>query len=211
MKNIGNVFILGDSYSTFEGYIPEGYSPFYTKDAEYTNVNDVKDTWWHRLLSETESNLVRNSSWSGTTICHTGYNGEDYCEISFTGRFDKLANDGYFEKNKIDTFFLFGGTNDSWADSPIGKMLHSDWTKEDLYNVLPAIGYIFSRINEVLKDTRIICIINSELKSVITDALKDTATRYGVECVMLKDIDKIEGHPTILGMEQIKNQVLDVL
>ncbi|MBE7050324.1 MAG: hypothetical protein E7394_06075 [Ruminococcaceae bacterium] len=211
MKNIGNVFILGDSYSTFEGYIPEGYSPFYTKDAEYTNVNDVKDTWWHRLLSETESNLVRNSSWSGTTICHTGYNGEDYCEISFTGRFDKLANDGYFEKNKIDTFFLFGGTNDSWADSPIGKMLHSDWTKEDLYNVLPAIGYIFSRINEVLKDTRIICIINNELKSVITDALKDTAKRFGIECVMLKDIDKIEGHPTILGMEQIKNQVLDVL
>lgn len=211
MKNIGNVFILGDSYSTFEGYIPEGYSPFYTKDAQYTNVNDVKDTWWHRLLSETESNLVRNSSWSGTTICHTGYNGEDYCEISFTGRFDKLVNDGFFEKNKIDTFFLFGGTNDSWADSPIGKMLHSDWTKEDLYNVLPAIGYIFFRIKEVLKNTRIICIINNELKSVITDALKDTATRYGVEYVMLKDIDKTDGHPTILGMEQIKNQVLDIL
>ncbi len=211
MKKIGNVFILGDSYSTFEGYIPKGYSPFYTKDAEYTNVNDVKDTWWHRLLSETESNLVRNSSWSGTTICHTGYNGEDYCEISFTGRFDKLANDGFFEKNKIDTFFLFGGTNDSWADSPIGEMLHSGWTKDDLYNVLPAIGYIFFRIKEVLKNTRIICIINNELKSVITDALKDTATRYGIEFLMLKDIDKIEGHPTILGMEQIKNQVLDIL
>ena len=28
MKN-KNVFIIGDSYSTFEGYIPEGYACFY--------------------------------------------------------------------------------------------------------------------------------------------------------------------------------------
>lgn len=211
MKKLGKVFILGDSYSTFEGYIPEGYSPFYTKTAKHTEVNDVKDTWWHRLLSETESELVRNSSWSGTTICHTGYEGEDRCEISFTGRLDKLINAGYFKENKIDTFFFFGGTNDSWADSPIGEMMLSGWTKEDLYNVLPAIGYIFQRMADELKGVRIVCILNNELKSVITDALRDSAIRHNFEFVELKDIDKVEGHPTILGMEQIKNQVLEVL
>ena len=27
-----NVFILGDSYSTFEGYVPEGYISYYRPD-----------------------------------------------------------------------------------------------------------------------------------------------------------------------------------
>ncbi len=211
MKKLGNVFILGDSYSTFEGYIPEGYSPFYTKDAEYTKVNDVTQTWWHLLFSETESNLLRNSSWSGTTICHTGYEGLDRCEISFSGRFDKLVESGYFKENKIDTFFLFGGTNDSWADSPIGEMMYSDWTKEDVYKVLPAIGYLFQRMKDNLPGVRIICIINNELKEVITDAMRECAIRHGFEYVELSNVEKYEGHPTILGMEQIKNQILDII
>ena len=211
MKKLGNVFILGDSYSTFEGYIPEGYSPFYTKTAAYTKVNDVTQTWWHLLLSQTESNLLRNSSWSGTTICHTGYEGEDRCEISFSGRFDKLVESGYFKENKVDTFFLFGGTNDSWADSPIGEMMYSDWTKEDVYNVLPAIGYLFQRMKDNLPGVRIICIINNELKEVITDAMRECAIRHGFEYVELSNVEKDEGHPTILGMEQIKDQILDII
>ena len=31
-KPIQNVMIFGDSYSTFEGYIPEGYAFYYKND-----------------------------------------------------------------------------------------------------------------------------------------------------------------------------------
>lgn len=45
MIEIGNVMILGDSFSTFEDYIPDGYATYYTKVGhENTDVNDVTQT-----------------------------------------------------------------------------------------------------------------------------------------------------------------------
>lgn len=209
MINIGNTFILGDSYSTFEGYIPEGYIAYYKKAGrEETDVTLVDQTWWHMLLEETESTLVRNCSYSGTTICHTGYNGADCKNISFVARFEKLLSENFFGENKIDTFLLFGGTNDSWADSPIGELTWSDWKTEELYSVLPAFCYLIHKIRTNLPETRVVCILNTELKPVITDNFKIVCEKYGVDIVELNDIDKNSGHPTIKGMKQIKDQVL---
>ena len=42
MKSIGNVFVLGDSYSTFKGYIPEGYATYYG-DKEEKEKEKEKD------------------------------------------------------------------------------------------------------------------------------------------------------------------------
>ena len=39
------VSILGDSISTYKGYIPEGNSNYCPND----DVNDVSKTWWHIL------------------------------------------------------------------------------------------------------------------------------------------------------------------
>ena len=62
---LGNVMIFGDSYSTYAGYIPKGYAAYYSgKRGCEPDVFDVKNTWWGRLLDATESNLVRNDSWS---------------------------------------------------------------------------------------------------------------------------------------------------
>ena len=41
-----NVCILGDSYSTFRGHIPEGNSAYYPyKDVD--DVLQVEHTWWN--------------------------------------------------------------------------------------------------------------------------------------------------------------------
>ena len=209
MKNIGNVFILGDSYSTFKGHNPKGFDVWYS-DAEtpHTNVRKVEETWWHQMLCETECRLVRNCSYSGTTICHTGYNGSDCKEISFVARFEKLVKNGFFKDNKIDTFFLFGGTNDSWAESPMGELKYEGWTSEELYLVLPAFCYLLGRIKEEVPSARLICIINTELKDEITEGFKTACEHYNVEYVALEDISKWAGHPNIDGMKQIKDQVI---
>ena len=61
MKNLGNVFILGDSYSTFKGYIPDEYHAYYSSEGrKETDVNAVSQTWWKMLLDETKANLVLN-------------------------------------------------------------------------------------------------------------------------------------------------------
>ena len=149
-----------------------------------------------------------NCSWSGTTICNTGYDGADFSKISFIARFEQLLKDGFFDENHVDTFFLFGGTNDSWSDAPLGNAVYSDWTSEDLYNVLPAFSYLINRMLSALPDARIYCIINSDLKKEITDFYRTVCKENGVDIIELFDIEKVHGHPTIEGMHKIKEQVL---
>lgn len=223
VTGIGNLFILGDSYSTFEEHIPQGYAAYYKKSGPYylekyeekfdpmNDVVSVEQTWWHQFIRETDANLLQNCSWSGTTICNTGYDGLDASAKSFIGRLDKLIEQGYFRDNRVDTLILFGGTNDTWAKSPLGEMMYADWKKEDLYSALPAIGYLFHRMTEHLPKTKILCVINTKLRPEIADGLVAACERYGVDYVALEDIDKRRGHPTILGMKQIKEQILDRL
>ena len=211
MKNLGNVMILGDSYSTFEGYIPTGFAAYYSEQKGTTDVDKVTQTWWHKLLQETGSTLCLNSSWSGTTICHTGYDASDCSDKSFVARFEKLQKEEFFKKNEINTLLIFGGTNDSWADSPIGKIKYADWTKEELYQVFPAFCCLLEMAKKSLNKSRILVVINTELKNEIVEGYKEACNHYGIEFVQLENIDKMCGHPSILGMKQIKNQVLNAL
>lgn len=68
------ISILGDSYSTFEEYIPNGNEPWYFKRPveNRTDVVDVKQTWWWQLISEDGYILGVNDSYSGATISYTG-------------------------------------------------------------------------------------------------------------------------------------------
>ncbi len=217
MKNIatvGNLFILGDSYSTFEECIPEGYEYWYSRHYADeinppTDVNRANQTWWYQFVEETGAHLVLNSSYSGTTICHTGYNGEDCSYKSFIARFNQLIDEDFFVHHSIDTFIIFGGTNDSWADAPIGEIQYSDWEKEELYSVLPAFCYLLHRVKEHLPNTRIVVVMNTDLKQEIVEGFRVACENYDVERVELQDIDKLNGHPSAAGMKQIKEQILN--
>lgn len=213
MKNLGNVFILGDSYSTFKGYIPEGYCSFYSSDLHLNiGVISVEQTWWHQVLQNTNSNLTLNSSYSGTTICHTGYGGEDCSKTkSFIFRLNKLIDQDFFKNNKIDTFFIFGGTNDTWANSPLGKIKYENRSQEDLFSVMPAFCHLIETVKTVCPDTRIITIANDILKPAIIDCFKEVTNHFGTELIILQNIAKQEGHPDVMGMKQISEQVLEKL
>lgn len=210
--NLRNVLIFGDSYSTFEGYVPDGFAVYYskTKSGE-TDVRAVEDTWWYSLLKETDSRLIQNNSWSGSTICNTGYNGDCSTTSSFICRLNKLIESGFFEENQIDTVFVFGGTNDNWANSPIGELKYSDWDSSELFSALPAFCYFFNRLKETLKNAEIVCIVNTELKPEIAEGLKTASAHYGIKAVALDNIDKLGGHPSVKGMKEIKDQVLTAL
>ena len=211
--NLKNVLIFGDSYSTFSGYIPHGYDCYYSAEEYGTGVCLVEQTWWHQLIKETDSNLILNDSWSGSTICHTGYENSDCSKTSsFVCRLDKYISEGFFEKNRIDTVFVFGGTNDSWAGSPIGELKFSDWNESDLFSFLPAICCFFDKLKRVLTDNaRIVCIVNSDLNPQVTNGMITACKHFGVECIKLENIDKFDGHPTVKGMSEIKSTVIENL
>lgn len=209
MKMKTNTFIMGDSYSTYEGYIPEEYL-FYYSDArdEEPIIRGVEKTWWKILAQETDLNIVQNDSFSGSTICNTVREALSV-DSSFISRMDKYVADNFFAENKIEKMFIFGGTNDSWIDSPIGNLKYADWTAEDLKCVLPAFCYLLDSAKKVVADISVI--INTELKEEITNGFIEACKALDVKCLYLSDIDKQNGHPTELGMKQISNQVLKTL
>ena len=208
-----NVLIFGDSYSTFKDWIPQGYAFYYPPSIErWPMIDKVSDTWWHSLISETNSTLLLNESWSGSTVGYTSYDGKDTSKTSsFITRLRKLEADGFFKENKIDTVFVFGATNDSWSDAPVGENKYENRTERDLYFVLPAVCEFLEKLNENLPKARIIFIINCGLKNEITTGIKNACEHYGIETVSLSDIDKKSDHPTVPGMKQIKEQVLKSL
>lgn len=199
------VSILGDSYSTFAGYIPEGNAVWYdTKPApKKTDVDDVKQTWWWQLISRGGYILGSNESYSGATISFTGYNGEDYADRSFITRLPRVASP--------DILLIFGATNDSWAGVPLGDFVYGDLTRGHLYEFRPALGRLLNEAVNRFPGTDIYFIINSDLSPEIESSIIEVCGHLGIPYIQLHDIDKISGHPSRAGMDAIAAQVLEAL
>lgn len=207
----GNVVIFGDSYSTFSGVVPDGFHVYYTgKRSSGPDLQSAEQLWWHRLASETESQVLQNNSFSGSTICNTVRETLDV-STSFLSRFETLVQAGFFKEHQVDTVFILGATNDSWINAPLGEVQFENFTKQDLYNVLPAVCCLISRIRKEIPNARVVQVVNTELKPEIGSCMKLAGAHYGTDVVLLHDVEKLAGHPTVKGMEQIKDQILEQL
>ncbi len=209
--HLGNVLIFGDSYSTFTDYIPEGYHSWYSKTASYTDVNHVKETWWHQLIERTHSSLLLNCSYSGSTICHTGYDGADVANISFVGRMTALFAQTEFQKEKVDTVIIYGGLNDYWAHAPLGELMYENFTTQDLYSVYPAFTYLLSTLKSNLPNARILVIIEEYLGQEMQDTFALACQQLSVEYIKPQNISKKNSHPDLKGMDEITNQIIEYL
>ncbi len=205
MKN-EKILIFGDSYSTFKDWIPEGYESFYPRG----EVVSLEQTWWHMLLKETDSELVQNNSWSGSTICNTGYHGDCSKTNSFICRLGKLIDKGFFEQNEVDRVFVFGGTNDAWSLNARGELIFENWTEEDKKLILPGISFFVHKLIEAVGKDKVHIIINSIFGPTLKNGFLEICEHYGVSYTALVDIDMGSGggHPNANGMTQIKDQVL---
>ncbi|MBQ8494342.1 MAG: hypothetical protein IJ465_01145 [Clostridia bacterium] len=202
--------IFGDSYSTFKGYVPDGYSVYYSENKRpETDVTDVTETWWYQVITEAQFELVLNDSWSGSTIGYTGYNGTDCSQSSsFIYRLRQLIAQDFFKQQEISTVFVFGGTNDSWSNAPLGNAHGNDFEENNLYGVLPAIAFFFQLLKKTLPHADVYCLINDELKPEISNALLAGCEKHGFTAVTPEHIDKRHGHPTVQGMKDIAAAVL---
>ncbi len=192
------VSILGDSYSTFKGHVkPDTNLVWYPADKN--DVVKVEQTWWHQFLNNYGYVLEVNNSYSGSTICNTGYRKEDYSDRSFITRMDKLGNP--------DIILIFGATNDSWAGAPIGEYKYDSWTREELYSFRPALAYLLNGLQYLYPRASVYYMLNSELKGSINESVYTICHRYGVPVVTLYNIEKQRSHPSIAGMKAISEQM----
>ena len=209
------ISILGDSYSTFVGWVVPDTNLiwYYPTESQYhqkgNDVCAVEQTWWHQVIMHMGAKLERNNAYSGATICYTGYRPKkdmphaDYSDRAFITRSNWLGNP--------DVILVCGATNDSWCGAPIGDYVFGNWTDKLLYSFRPAMAKLLYDLKGNYPMARIVFILNSELKDEINESVHTICKHYNVPCLDLHDIDKQWGHPSIAGMKAFADQVVEFL
>lgn len=198
---LGKTLILGDSYSTFAGYIPDGFHTWYPQAAN-NDVQRVEDTWWYRLFDGHDNTLVRNDSFSGATVCNT-VRPELSVDTSFVSRLQALTAGGFFIKHSVDTVLVFGGTNDCWTNAPVGQFQTAPFTEQDLLAFVPACCFIAAQLTKLIPTAKVCWLINTELGADYSAGIRQAAAHYGQTCLAFSHIDKQAGHPSVQGMREI--------
>ena len=106
-----------------------------------------------------------------------------------------------------DIILIFGATNDSWANSPIGEFVWEDWTPEQLKSFRPALTYMLSHMVDRYPNVKLLYIINDGLKDEITSSIIEACRHYDVPYLQLKNVEKTAGHPNKRGMSRIAREV----
>jgi len=205
-----NISFLGDSITTFKGWIPPDAKFWYSDDADRgTGVVNVDQTWWHLFLKQTGNKLMTNDSWSGSTVCNTADNGHtDESYRSFINRFDKTMGQGRVMELKPDVIIVFGGTNDSGKNSPTGTVKYNDWTEADLDTFGGAFSKLMSDLQYWNPSTKIINIQSDLLKPGYSVIMEEITSTLGIENVLIPTYSSIGAHPDVGGMKTIANTLM---
>ena len=226
------ISILGDSISTFAGYIPTAdginleHKTFYPNSA----IKTVDETWWMQVIHEMDAKLGINESWSGSRVLNTidgnsGNLGEDAAMASLT-RIQNLGSNG-----TPDVILFFGGTNDIAFSSPLGtfdeetapKIADLTATKWETY----ADAYVAAimRMQYYYPQAQIVAIsptenkyyYDAQMRSQYISVMEVICKHYGVTFIdltengfttdMLADVT----HPSTIGMDKIAETVLSYL
>ena len=106
--------ILGDSLSTYVGWIPGECSDFFPMNGALT---DVSETWWMQVLDETGMELCANNSSSGSTCVG---NSLAIGEMKYGCSGDRLSRLTSSQGKIPDIIIVYMGTNDMVNGVPIG-------------------------------------------------------------------------------------------
>lgn len=193
--------ILGDSYSTFEGYVsPE------TNDVwvyyENIGLNSVSQTWWWQVMEKTGWTLEKNNSFSGSLVCNMDF-GNYYGAHSFLRRMNDLGNP--------DVILVFGGTNDVWDEAPIGEYVYADWTESELCTFRPAMACLLDGLKTQYPKAKVYFLLDLDLDEAFIASVHRICRHFDVDCIDLYDITKEWDHPNVTGMREIAAQVIEAL
>ena len=206
IKHYNTFSVIGDSYSSFAGYMADENAPTWFPSTADNDVTEVTQTWWYQFANTYKSRLLKNDSWSGSTISYDGYGTgtDDGKDASFVKRRGRLGD--------AELIFVFGGTNDAWVANDtgradfLGEYKYSDFTESDMIYFRPACAYLLSQIQKEYVGAKVVFIINSDIGNV-APSIKEICDHYGVPYVQLNNISKTNAHPNSTGMTQICTQL----
>lgn len=229
------ISILGDSISTYDGWIPEGFNVFYPFDGELT---DVSQTWWKSLIEETGMELCANNSSSGSTCSGDSLSIDDPMFGCSDGRLSFLVGS---QGRLPDVIVIYMGTNDLLKGVPIGDNDGTKLVEEgNVENFSDAYCLMLDKLASYYPTAQIFCCTLAPVGDWGTDQpfvifenhLGLTAKEYSDQIKVIADskgatvidlyhcgitIDNLaemttDGvHLTLVGMERVKNAVFEGL
>ena len=227
------ISILGDSISTFAGYIPvaDGFNLEHLARYPQDNLlTDVNETWWMQIINEFDAKLGINDSWRGSTVSGypsvtTGVAGY-LAAMSNPTQIQNLGSNG-----TPDVILFYGGTNDLAHTPKLGEFDPETAPKEAQFETLKwdnlADGYCNAilRLRYFYPDAEIIAMFPTFTKSYYTNdklaqgnaLLAEICEHYGIKYVDLRYCgisvsDLPDGiHPDAKGMDYITDAVIEIL
>lgn len=96
--------IIGDSISTYYGFVPDGNKVYYDKEKALENqLTGVDDTWWRIVCRHIGAEICVNNSYSGSRVSGKGFP----CASS-----DERTSSLHTENATPDLILLYIGAND---------------------------------------------------------------------------------------------------
>ena len=227
------ISVLGDSISTFKGYIPtaDGFNEAHPSTYPSRDVQSWDKTWWGLVIDRLDAKLGINDSWSGSRVQNT-YNAENpggnvgtkVCMSSMT-RISNLGTNG-----TPDVILVYGGTNDGKFSKFGGFDPNQDYSQVDLDAVTwstfeEAYVAMIMRLQYLYPNAKIVVVLPTHVSSWYTDekleimntSIKQICEYFDIEYVNTPECgitleDLPDGlHPNAKGMEYIANAVLDIM
>ena len=216
-RPVSTFAVIGDSYSTYSGWISEGNVPWYKDDGTQSASNDVasvKDTWWWQFSKEKRISLLRNESYSGSCVCNVAHGAG--AENSFINRAKRHLCEGNTAGAKPDLIFILGGINDMGATTEGKTTLdvakYEGWTEEDLTKIAPAYCYLIDHLMTYNPRAQIVCIIPYNISNPMKAMIREVCDHYGLQYVDFpSDVGMAASHPNKAGMARIKDVVIEAL
>lgn len=146
-KSNKKVSIIGDSISTFTGYVPTGYARYYPRQ----DVTSVDKLWWKIALDKTGMQLLKNAAWASSTVA--GDDTQGAIVASSDARIADLA-DG---DTKPDIVIVLIGTNDFGRSYSIGTFTDTDTipTASNIADFKPAYAKMIGKIHTAYPDAKV--------------------------------------------------------
>jgi len=151
--------LLGDSITTFSGWIPSGYAVYYPRG----DVDTVDKTWWYKLLQMSGMTLCRNAAWSGSSVT-----GNSQGSTAAAGCSDIRINDltNPDTGDTPDIIICYITTND-WANGSqhaIGSFdCNDDLPAEgNVTDIAPAYALMLYKIRNKYPDALVYCVTSLE-------------------------------------------------
>ncbi|MBO4447254.1 MAG: hypothetical protein J5764_03915 [Bacteroidales bacterium] len=219
--NTVRVGIMGDSISTFKGWIPSNFAAYYphTNSTNGKSLTEVEQTWWYRLIYDLmpKATLDMNLSYSASFVTKLD-DGNARDNWTFPTRCAMYENP--------DIVIIHGGTNDRGksrgAMVPLGTYDFDTPVDElDIRAFRSAYIKTILQLQANYPGVKVVCLINSVLYQENTEdetknylrlaeSIQTIADHYDLPVVSLKDLSygTLDGlHPDPSGSLVIAKKV----